>query len=44
MRLISLLITIVLASSVSSCGTVSGAIHGLGDDMMEVIKLSYDIL
>ncbi|MDG2474918.1 MAG: hypothetical protein P8M50_06510 [Paracoccaceae bacterium] len=44
MRLCFILILLSASVILSSCGTVAGTVHGLGDDLINLIKLGYEVL
>lgn len=44
MRLLSMLIIVSCLASLTSCGTIGGAVQGLGDDIADLIEVSYKLL
>ena len=44
MRLFLITLTVIIFSIVSSCGTIGGAVRGLGDDLNTAISIGYELL
>ena len=44
MKIVSIVLVFAIISTMPGCGTIGGTIHGVGDDIVDLIKISYNLL